>query len=91
MQTKVKKLGGVKKSVLLQEVQDIVDLCFERYADTCLREVSNMTGLSLGTLYKYKNHDVGIGVRFSTVQALAVAAGLRVVSVKRGVRLYVVE
>lgn len=91
MTTKVAKLGGVKRSVLLQEVQDIVDLCFERYGDTCLREISNMTGLSLGTLYKYRRHNVGVGIRFSTIQAMAVAAGLRVVSVRRGVKLYVTE
>lgn len=92
VQTTAKKtVGGVKRSVLLKEAQDVVDLCYELYGDMTLNELSQMTGLSAITLSYYRNHAVGYGIRFSTIQVMAVAAGLRVTATEYGIKLHVTE
>lgn len=89
MQTKIKS-GGLKSSVLLRELQDVIDLCFVLMEDMCYREISNATGLSAVTVWKYKCRPVTLYVRYGTVVSLAAAAGLRLKFEETGIRLFVV-
>lgn len=87
MQTKV-RTSGVKKSVQLKELQDAMDMFFVCLKDLSYKEISNMTGLAVGTLCKYKNQAVTMNVRFGTVQVIALAAGFKVEFAETGIRLW---
>lgn len=87
---KQQKLGGIKRSVHLHELQDVVDLCFARMSHMCYREISNMTGLSAHTVWRYKMRAVSLSMRCGTLRALAAAAGLRLAFHRTSVRLYTV-
>ena len=61
----------------LKELRSYVDICFAMLEEQTYAEVAENSGLSLGTIYRLQNHDFTLRVQFRTVQALGIAAGLR--------------
>lgn len=86
------------RAARLKELRALIGLCFglmeERFkVDGRLdeREVANAAGLCSGTIRRLLAGDYGLGVRWSTVQALAAVAGLKVDLAERGCEVSLVD
>ena len=61
----------------LSELQAFVKLCFMCLEEYDYKEVCNLSGLSLATIYRLDRGEFGLCCRFGTIQAIGLAAGLR--------------
>lgn len=63
----------------LEQIQALVQLCFVALSDhtTDVKEISNLTLLSVGTIYRLRSGVFTLGIHVGTLQALSMAAGLR--------------
>ncbi len=61
----------------LEELRTFVSLCFAVMGEPDLKEISNRTRLSVTTLRRIQTNQLTLAVRFGTIQALGLAAGLR--------------
>ena len=76
----------------LQDLKRIVQTCFTLLNSTDFKEISNLTLLSLPTIYKlHKGKNITLAVRFGTIQALCAAAGLKVVTTPFGMDVRLVK
>lgn len=77
----------------LRELKAVINLCLflmqEDFPHNNMdyRDVSNRTGLSVSTIRRLDNETYGLGLRWSTVQAMAHGAGIRVTAHGDGIRL----
>lgn len=79
------------KTGRLKEWFAFVDLCFMSLDEPDLKEISNKTGLCLSTLYRLRHHNFTLAVHVGTVEALGLAAGLKLTHTKHGHRVIVVS
>lgn len=87
---KPERPSRMSKKRRLEEVQAFADLCL-----ACLphdaKEVSNMTGLSVSTIYRLRTKPVSLYVRFGTIQALGIAAGFELHMTESHARMVVIN
>lgn len=64
-----------------EEVRAYVALCFSALSDTCesWREVAELTGLHLSTIYRLGMGNASLATHIGTLQALGYAAGFEIV------------
>lgn len=78
----------------LEDLRSCIKICMhvlytEKQMDD--KEVCNATGLSLSTVYRVFNGQFSLAIRFSTVQAIAAAAGFKVELIKGTSTLAIVD
>lgn len=77
MKTVKKQVRGLSRKQRLEELRAFVALCLASLEDYDLKEVSNMTHLSLATIYRLHSGQVSLCTHYGTLQALGYAAKLR--------------
>lgn len=77
----------------LQELKAFVNICFSLIEEETqdFKEIANRTGLSVSTLYRLAVEDYTLAVRFGTVQAIGLAAGLSLRSTETGYAVALVK
>ena len=80
MKTKTPPLKKMTAKQRLDTLTVIIGICFTLLEDKDFKEVSNLTGLSLSTIHRLYNGEYTLNVRWGTIQALGIAAGLEITS-----------
>lgn len=83
------------KKERLADLQAFIDLCFAVLNEPDMKEIANRTMLSVSTLYRlaghYPDQPLTLAVHFGTVQALGLAAGLKIQAVETGYTVTLVD
>lgn len=72
-----RKVKSITTDDLLDELRAFVGLCFVSLHDLDMKEISNLSHLSLPTLYNLKRGHFSLDVRHRTLVSLGVAAGIQ--------------
>ena len=88
--TKRTQVVRLTKKRRVEELWAFVQLCLASI-DPDPKEVANATGLSLSTIYSIKAGGVSLYTRCGTLQALGIAAGLRLEWSKYGAAVRIVD
>jgi len=69
-------LSKVSSSTRLEQMHAFADLCFVCLEENDPKELANLTGLSVTTLWRLRTHQSTLATHFRTMQSLGAAAGL---------------
>jgi hypothetical protein len=83
----VKKLT---EKELLQDLRDTLSLAFSLIDTEDMKEISNLTGLHLSTIYKLKNGEYTLRIQVRTKLRVLGAAGLKAVTTEYGTQVRLV-
>ncbi len=94
--TKQSRRRSCTSASRLKDLQATITLCFvlimEGPDDTVdMRELSNRSRLSLATLYRLRNGEASLAMRFGTIQAFALACGVSIETRETGIHMYLAE
>ncbi len=82
---------SLTKAKRLEEVKYFVVLCFMSLEEYDFKEVSNLTGLCLATIYRLSHGDFTLAVQYGTIQALGYAARLQLTHEENSVKVSLVN
>lgn len=87
---KIRRMTMTRKQ-RLAELRAFVRICFTAINEPDLKEVSNHTLLSVSTLKRIQTRKLSLNVRFGTIQALGLAAGLKLEWTETGCKMNLVD
>lgn len=90
--TSLKKPRSLTTSERLSELRTVMGLCFAVLEEDCdLKEIANLTGLSVTTLQRHRQGDSTLQMHVDTLQRICYAAGLDVNGDEFGYRISLLE
>lgn len=94
MKTETKTTAEVLKLTdddRLAQLSNIIVTSFDLLTSYDFKEISNLTGLSLSTIHRLYVGNYSLKMQWNTVNVLAAAAGLKLVTVKSRIQLRLVR